>query len=111
MTPDEFWQILHDVPDSKPIYYRLYYDDSGRPICYSMEDLPGNYIEIDQSTYIHSSMWIKVKDGKLQEYRPWLQPAKLTPSGSGVPCDPCDIMIVNPANNAQTWSMENHDQD
>ena len=51
MTPEEFWSILHDIPEPKPIFWRLYYNDAGEPVCYSMEDQPGNYIDIDPETF------------------------------------------------------------
>ena len=53
MTPEEFWSILHDAPEPEPVFYRVYYSDDGTVICYSMEDLPGKYINIDQTCYVH----------------------------------------------------------
>jgi hypothetical protein len=50
MTEQEFWDILFDVPVTRPIFYRAYYNDQGWVECYTMEDLPGNYIDIDQTT-------------------------------------------------------------
>jgi hypothetical protein len=110
MTPDEFWQILHDVRPAADIFYRLYYDGSGRPICYSMEDLPGNYIDIDQDAYARSSKWVRVRDGRLEDWRPWLHPTKLVPGSVGTACVPWDVMLVS-IKGTQQWSMKRYDQD
>ena len=47
------WESVKvDVPE-----FRLYYDESGKVICYTCEKLPGNYIVIDKiiNLYIVSS--------------------------------------------------------
>ena len=110
MTPDEFWQILHDTQPPADIFYRLYHDESGRPVCYSMEDLPGNYIDIDQETYTRSSRWVRVRDGKLEDWKPWLRSAKLIPGSAGTLCMIQDVMLVSDQG-TQRWSMKAHDQD
>ena len=62
MTPEEFWKILHDISEPQPVFFRLYYDArNGRPLSYSMEDLPGTYITIDADTYRRSSFAVRVR--------------------------------------------------
>lgn len=80
-------------PDPKPVFYRLYHDDQGMPLFYSMADVPGTYIEIDQATYAKNSMWVRVVDGRL-EPKPWFVPKKLRPSGTGIQCHMHDVSIV-----------------
>ena len=63
MTPEEFWAILHAVPEEIKPVYRLYYGDNGQPLFYSMEDCPGNYIDIDQATFNQASSQVCVKNG------------------------------------------------
>jgi hypothetical protein len=94
MTDEEFWSILQAVPESKPIFYRLYYNDTGSPIIYTMEGLPGNYIEVDQSTYVLTPFNVKVIDGKLVYIKPVVTIKKLQPSITGTACDPQDVCIV-----------------
>jgi hypothetical protein len=91
MTPEEFWGALANMPEPKAIFYRLYYDENGDPICYTMEDLPGNYIEIDVDTYRRQPCNITVAKGKLVYID---QGIKLRPSDSGVSCDPRDVCVV-----------------
>ena len=94
MNEEEFWSILQAKPDPKQIFYRLYYNDTGSPIIYSMEDLPGNYIEVDQSTYVLASFNVKVSDGRLVYIKPVVTVKKLQPSTNGTACDPQDVCIV-----------------
>ena len=90
----KFWQNFQ-WPDIQPVTYRLYHDDEGKPIIYTMEDLPGTYIEIDQATYINGSFGVRVIDGKLIILKPAIMAKKLQPSqDQGTPCDPRDISVV-----------------
>jgi hypothetical protein len=52
-TTDNFWQAIKEFhwPEPEPIFFRLYYKEDGSPIVYTMEDLPGNYIDVDRDTY------------------------------------------------------------
>lgn len=67
MTPEEFFGALQNMPQPKPVIWRLYYDATGRPIEYSMEDQPGRYIDIDPTTYARGNMNVRVRHGKLVE--------------------------------------------
>jgi hypothetical protein len=90
----EFWQSFQ-WPDIQPVTYRLYHDDQGQPIIYTMEDLPGTYIEVDQATYIHGSFGVRVIEGKLIILEPAITAKKLQPSqDQGIPCDPRDVCVV-----------------
>lgn len=65
---DAFWQAIaqHDwVQPEIRQEFRVYHDEQGRITCYSMEDLPGNYIVIDRMTFDQCRMDLRVKDGRL----------------------------------------------
>ena len=94
MTEEDFWSILHNIPEPKPIFYRLYYNDDGSPIIYSMEELPDNYIEVDQPTYVLAPFNVRVIDGKLVYAKPVITVKKLQPSIDGTACNPQDVCIV-----------------
>jgi len=111
MTPEEFWAILHAPVEVSPIFYRLYYNDDGTPLCYSMEDLPGNYIEIDVDTYHRGSSHVRVINGRLKEIKPASLIKKLTPSEHGVSCDPRDICIVTDNQPNVKWSLKTNETD
>lgn len=109
MTEEEFWAILHAVPEVKPIFYRLYHKDDGTPIVYSMEDLPGKYIEVDQETYTLASYNVRVVDEKLIEVIPKTYIRKLAP-GTGTPCADDDVSIVVEQTQPHTkWSIKEHE--
>jgi len=111
MTEEEFWSILRDVTEPKPVFYRLYHNDDGSPIIYSMEVLPGNYIEVDPSTYALAPFNVKVIDGKLTYINPVITVKKLQPNNwTGTACDPRDICVVVDTDQTHTkWTMVNNE--
>jgi len=107
MTPEEFWAILHNAPEPEPVFYRLYHDKFGVPLFYSMEDLPGTYIELDQAQYAQASSNVRVRNGHLVELT-WQTAHKLTPSESGTICHPQDVSIVT-ADQGQHWKKKTYE--
>jgi len=109
VTPDEFWSILHAVPDTLLVSYRLYHDSEGKPLFYSMDDVPGTYIEIDPVTFARSSMHVCVRDGKLTQ-RVWKTTSKLVPADSGSPCDRRNVaVIVSEHKPHQKWTKKTYE--
>ena len=110
-TTDNFWQAFNAwQPDPpKPVFYRLYYNDNGNPITYTMEDLPGNYIDVDRITYLTSSMNVKVINGQMIkiETRKF---DKLVPAVTGISCSTHDVcVIVNPTQPNTKWSLNTNE--
>lgn len=77
---------------SEPIY-RLYHDESGKPLFYSQEELSGKYIEVTPRQFVIGSMRVRVQDGRLIENQRLITP-KLVPNETGTPCHPLDVTIV-----------------
>ena len=105
MTEEEFWAALAPLPPrTDPPVYRLYCDDQGYPLFYSMEVLPGNYIELDAETW-HSANIAQVVDGKIVRHQAPTVP-KLIPTDTGTACDPNDITVVVAKTKPHTkWSL------
>ena len=109
MTPEQFWSILHNMPEPKPVFYRLYYDADGMPLFYSMEDRPGTYIEIDQATFARGATNVRVRDGKLIEIT-WATTTKLVPGNSGSPCHPDNVAVIVAESQPHTkWSKRTYE--
>jgi len=111
MTEEEFFSIwqsqvsaVHGVPE-----YRLYYDENGFPLFFSMESLTGNYIVIDQETYLNSPKHIRVLNGKLVVYQTNFA-KKIVPAGCGQACDPRNVCVVVDIDKPHTkWSLKHQD--
>ena len=108
MTPEEFWDILYGMPDPKPVFWRLYHDEEGQPITYSMEDLPGTYIDVDVETYARAPFNVRVRDGKLIELKQAV--TRLSPSDTGTPCHPDNVaIVVSETEPHQRWSIKTYE--
>ena len=107
MTEEEFLAIWQASVLPVPAYvYRVYHDDEGVPLFYSMEEKPGKYIEIDQQTFNDPPKYARVIDGKLVELK--INPVlKLKPNGQGTPCHTQDVsIVVNESQIHTKWSLE-----
>jgi hypothetical protein len=105
MTEAEFWAALSPLAVSPAPTYKLYYDEQGLPLFYSMEDCPGNYIEIDHDTW-HNPGNIQVVDGKIVRIKTAVV-HKLVPSDVGTACHPQDIsIVVNNASPNTKWIVK-----
>ena len=108
-TTENFLQVMAEFvwPDPQPISYRLYYNDDGSPKCYTMDDLPGKYIEVDREIYLSHNWNVRVEDDKLRILPITKKVNKLEPSlVDGVTCDPRDICVVTDQNKDHIkWNM------
>jgi len=108
MNTEEFWAILHAMPEPQPVSWRLYYNASGEPITYSMEHMPGTYIEVDAETYARAPMNVRVQEERLIELKSAVR--KLAPADSGTPCHPNNVAIVMlDTQPHQRWIMKTHE--
>ena len=104
MTEKEFWAALAPPLAPPAPFYRLYYDDHGYPLFYSMEDKPGNYIEIDQATWNNPGN-IRVVNGTLLKIKTAIV-HKLVPGNVGYHCHPLDVSVVVDKSHPNTkWSL------
>jgi hypothetical protein len=109
MTEQEFWAALAPGPEPDPPRFRLYHDEQGWPLFYSMEEVAGNYIEIDRDTYQNPPTRVRVVDGKLKVLSSY-QSEKLVPGSNGVPCATTDVCVVVDHTHPHTkWNLEKYD--
>ena len=106
MTPEEFFATLRDMPVPVPPTYRLYHDDRGQVLFYTMEDLPGLWVAVDVVAYAQARHDVKVIDGRIVELPRQPLINKLRPSDRGICCDPRDIcLVVNENQPHVRWSL------
>jgi len=111
MTEEEFWAVLANQPEPKPIFYRAYYNSAGQVETYSMEDLPGNYIDVDQATYVVTPN-ARVINGQLHVIKPASTVTKLVPGTTGTPCNPGDVcVVIDATENHIKWSLKTSETD
>lgn len=89
----DFWRS-YQWPEKKSVSQRLYHDDDGYPLFYTMEDLPGKYVEVTPEQYARASFKVKVIDGQVRIIESNKIVRKLQPGDQGTPCHPKDITIV-----------------
>ena len=114
-TTRNFIEVMQSFswPEPQPISYRLYHDRLGRPLFYSMESLPGTYIEVDPAIYAAASHQVRVRDGKLVTLDPRTETFRLRPSlHTGTACDPRDVcVVVSLDQDHQKWKKITNDID
>ena len=103
----EFWKT-YTWSEPKPVFFRLYHDDAGYALCYSMEDLPGNYLEITAEQYAESNHRVRVQNGRIIKQQ-HARTSKLVPNLIGTTCCPEDITIVSDAEHNQKWKLKTYD--
>jgi len=111
MTEEEFLSIWQSHQQAEPaqLEYRLYYDENGFLLFFSTEDRPGNYVVVDQETYLHTSGQIRVVDGELT-IKHIAYGKKLIPSDQGLPCDIRDVCVVVTEDQPHTrWYLKHED--
>lgn len=114
-TTRNFWQVWRSFqwPEPVPVSYRLYHDEHGLPLFYTMEDAAGTYIEVDHATYALASHNVRVRDGRLIVLESRAQISKLRPDPElGTPCDPRDVcVVVDVGRRHKKWIKQLNDQD
>lgn len=112
-TTENFWQIwtTFQWPEHRDPSYRLYHNEDGTPKCYSMEELPDKYVEVDAETFARRPWNVRVVDGKLHVVQPPVTVKKLTPNqNSGILCHPDDVcLVVDSAQSHTLWNIKTHE--
>ena len=110
-TTENFWRVWNtfEWPEIKPACYRLYYHEDGSPV-YTMEDLPGTWIEVSQQTYVTAPANVRVVAGELRIIPQVKTYKKLQPSDRGTACDPRDVCVpVEDARPRTYWNSKTHE--
>jgi hypothetical protein len=100
---------LVDTPVIVKQEFRLYHDATGTILFYSMEDLPGEYIEITAEQFAAMRYDVYVKDGKVHQKK-MVSLGKLVPSSKGFPTSPGDITLIEPTSTTY-WENKTYEND
>ena len=101
----DFWQD-YQWPNTVPPTYKLYHNDDGEPITYSVEDLSGNYIDITAGEFLSADMNVVVKDKKIHKIV-FTRLSKLKPNNdSRFLCHTTLLLFVN--NCLDLWVCQSH---
>jgi hypothetical protein len=101
----EFWNNFK-WPEPEVLYFRLYHDDQGKPICYSRQVLEGQFIDVTPEQFAIGDINVDVINGVLVHHAP-PPPPKLQPSDRGVMCHKDDVtVIVQHSELAIKWNLE-----
>ena len=90
------------------VEFRLYYDDKGKVICYTCEDLEGTYIVIDAETYSACRLDVHVINEKIVSNSDLLILYKFVP-GKDVSCASEDICILTEEGRTKQWSLKRYE--
>jgi hypothetical protein len=96
-TTENFLKVMSEFvwPDPVSVNYRLYYNVDGTPICYSMEELPDKYVEVDAETFALRPWNVHVVDGQIQYIQPPVTVQKLQPNKEiGACCHEQDVCVI-----------------
>ena len=88
------YKVIWEAPALVKPEFRLYYDKKGKVVCYSTENLEGDYLVIDAQTYAEARPDVRVVDGKLSTAKPGQIISKLSPSDMGITCAADDVAII-----------------
>jgi len=109
MTPEQLQQLFQAVPEPQQPFFRLYHDDQGNPLFYSMAYESGTYIELTPEQYHRNNSNVRVRDGKLVEVS-WQTTFKLVPGDSGSPCHPDNVAVIVAEDQPHTkWSKQTYE--
>jgi hypothetical protein len=111
MTEQEFLNIWLNQKPIKIVEpeYRLYYDDNGFLLYFTTEDLSGNYIVVDQETYLNGPKHIKIVKGKIIEIQTGVG-KKLIPAELGQACHPTNVCVIVDVDQPHTsWQLKHEE--
>ena len=112
-TTENFLEVMSTFawPEPAVVSYRLYYNDDGTLKCYSMEDLPYKYVEVDAKTFAERASNVRIIDGKIHYIKPAVTVKKLVPvKDSGSRCAPQDVcIIVSPLQPHTFWTTKSYE--
>ena len=107
---EELWSLVNAMEPQVPSY-RLYYDQQGAVLFYSMEDCPGQWIEITAEQFAQADNHVRVVNGQLV---PMLRTMsrKLVPGDGGTGCAVDNVAVVCAQGEfGKSWYLKTYETD
>lgn len=102
---EEEYVIIWEAPAVEKPEFRLYYNDKGQVVTYTCEQLEGNYIVIDATTFAESRPDVRVVDGKVVKNNAGSVVSRLYKDVEGVCCEAEDVSIITETD-GQYWKLK-----
>lgn len=112
-TTENFINVMATFHWPEPVKpsYRLYYNNDGTLKCYSMENMPDKYIEVDADMFAQRPWNVQVINEKLIFIDPPVTVYKLQPNTEhGISCHPQDVCVVVSKDQPHTkWNKQRNE--
>ena len=105
--PEEY-VIVWEAPVLAKPEFRLYYDDTGRVLCYTCETIEGNYIVVDALTFAEGRPDLRIVDGRIVRSTSGAVISRLYPDTKGTLCEIEDISIITESD-GQYWKLKTYE--
>lgn len=114
-TTENFWEVWNNFqwPEPNPVTYRCYYHEDGTVDFYTMDDLPGRYIEVSREIYVASPHNAKIQNGVFHLIPKGRSIESLVPGQpQGTRCHPRDVcIVVLDHETGINWDIKQHEID
>lgn len=104
---NELIVALNNLPvqeATKPVF-KLYYDENGNVITYTMDELHGEYIVITPEQFAEARSDVIVKNGEIVYTHKQTHIFKLEKSTGGTKCSKYDVSIIEESPDAIQWGQ------
>lgn len=114
MTPEETKKLMDFIARSsnppQEVVYRLYYDEAGNVITYTIDELPGKYIVVSHKQYTEARTNVTIVDDKIVEAKRRILLEKYVKNlDGGVKTSKYDINIISDIDSVY-WKHEQYDE-
>jgi len=104
--------LLAQSQSSESLIYRLYHDDQGHPLFYSMEHIPElKYVNITPEQFNQANSHVRVVNGQIKQLN-FVRPKLMPHSLEGQRTHPRNVALIQPNDRPHVlWNLVYHDNE